>query len=497
MKKCSLILLIFFVLVIAENIYAASFDCRKARSEVERIICGNAELSTLDESLKEAYLQALKRTDIKRKTKVSQRQWLKNERNVCRNVECIKNAYEKRIQELGLLSSYGIIIFRPKQNTPTPMVPATSPKPEVTEHLMKIDQPQTKEPRPATNSIDDTSIIKISGNLSPDGKVSIFAGSKNLPGSRNGLSTKARFNYPFGITTDDKNLYVSEITNQTIRKIEIATGRVRTLAGRPGKREATDGVGKAARFRYPHGMATDGTNLYVADVGNHIIRKIVIATRRVTTLAGTVGRPGYADGKGSSAQFASPHDIVIVGKNLYVTESTNDTIRKIVIATGDVTTFAGTARACGFADGIDKTARFCAPEGITTDGVNLYIADSLNNTIRKIVIATGEVTTLAGPDNDICAREGWHGKCPGGSRDGLGSVARLNSPCFLTTDGVNLYVTERHRVVRKILISSGEVTTLSGTSRESGSTVGIMGITNDGKYLYVTDVLGHTILKIQ
>lgn len=97
-----LILGIFFLLTIAGNIDAASFDCGKATSEVEKIICGNDELSRLDESLNKAYLQALKRNDIKKRTIERQRLWLKNERNACKDAECMKKAYETRIKELIL-----------------------------------------------------------------------------------------------------------------------------------------------------------------------------------------------------------------------------------------------------------------------------------------------------------------------------------------------------------------------------------------------------------
>lgn len=113
--------IIFSLLFLLTTAQAASFDCAKAKTEVEKLICSNDELSKLDESLSEAYLRALNRTDIKQQTIKSQRQWLKYERNVCQNVECIKNAYETRIKELGLTSSFGIVIFRdPNRKTSSP-----------------------------------------------------------------------------------------------------------------------------------------------------------------------------------------------------------------------------------------------------------------------------------------------------------------------------------------------------------------------------------------
>jgi ankyrin repeat protein len=102
MKMHYLILGTFFLLVIAGNVFAASFDCEKATSEVEKLICGDEELSKLDDSLNRAYLLALKRKDIKAETIENQKQWLKNERDTCRNAGCIKAAYETRIKELGL-----------------------------------------------------------------------------------------------------------------------------------------------------------------------------------------------------------------------------------------------------------------------------------------------------------------------------------------------------------------------------------------------------------
>jgi hypothetical protein len=222
--------------------------------------------------------------------------------------------------------------------------------------------------------------------------VTLLAGSLGVYGSEDGTGTAARFFYPTGITTDGTNLYV--LDNQTIRKIVIATGEVTTLAGSAGSWGSADGTGSAARFWSPDGITTDGTNLYVADTSNSKIRKIVIATGAVTTFAGS-GSFGSTDGTGTAAQFGLPSGITTDGTNLYVADTSNNTIRKIVIATGAVTTLVGTAGYIGSVDATGAAALFDNPSGITTDGINLYVADTDNNAIRKIVIATGEVTTLA------------------------------------------------------------------------------------------------------
>jgi actin-related protein len=132
------------------------------------------------------------------------------------------------------------------------------------------------------------------------------------------------------------------------------------------------------------GITTDGTNLYVADFGNHQIRKIVIDNGTVTTFAGT-GSVGSTDNTtGTSAGFNNPRGITTDGTNLYVGDAGNHLIRKIVIDNGTVTTLAGTG-SIGSTDNTTGTlASFKFPSGMTTDGTNLYVVDQSNNLIRKI-----------------------------------------------------------------------------------------------------------------
>lgn len=139
----------------------------------------------------------------------------------------------------------------------------------------------------------------------------------------------------------------------------------------------------------------DGGDIYVSDTANHAIRKIVVATAAVSTLAGTPVQ-GAEDGIGSAAHFYYPDGMVADGAgNLFVADSFNHNIRKIVIPTGTVTTFAGSAAQAGNRDGTGKAARFDDPSGLAVDGAgNLYVADFGNRNIRKIVLATGVVTTL-------------------------------------------------------------------------------------------------------
>jgi hypothetical protein len=267
--------------------------------------------------------------------------------------------------------------------------------------------------------------------LSLSTAVTTFAGSSSGFGD-NAIGTSASFNNPYGITTDGTNLYVTDSNNHRIRKIVIDNGTVTTLAGQSDN-GSTDATGTSASFYKPREITTDGTNLYVVDFGNHRIRKIVISTGVVTTLAGS--SQGSTDGTGTSASFDAPYGITTDGTNLYVAESGEHKIRKIVISTGVVTTLAGSSQGnVNTAPG--TSARFYRPQGITTDGTNLYVVGD-NHRIRKIVIDNGTVTTLAGSSS--------------GFTDATGTSARFNNPNGITTDGTNLYVTDwdNHRI-RKI-----------------------------------------------
>lgn len=341
----------------------------------------------------------------------------------------------------------------------------------------------------------------IQKTLNLTGAVSTFAGKAGVAGSTDGIGSSARFFEPSWITTDGLNLYETEVNSKTVRKIDIATGAVTTIAGKSHTDGSTDGVGMAALFEAPLGITTDGTNLYVADASSGrsgqigaTIRKVAIATGVVTTLAGSATAIGSTDGIGTAALFNRPVGITTDGTILYVVDSGNATIRKVVIATGVVTTLAGTAGVQGSADGTGAAALFYFPSGITTDGTNLYVT---GNSIRKVVIATGVVTTVAGR-----AGVGVYG-----STDGTGMAALFYLPTGITTDGTNLYVADNYNnTIRKVVIATGVVTTLAGSARVSGSTDGIGsaanfywpgGITTDGTSLYVADSGNSIIRKIQ
>ena len=314
--------------------------------------------------------------------------------------------------------------------------------------------------------------------------LSLLAGKAGGSGNADDIGSVARFSSPQGLAMDAAgNVYVSDSNNNTIRKIVAATGVVTTLAGDPASTSSADGIGTAARFRGPSGLLVDGGDLYVADAVGRAVRKIVLATGAVSTVAGTLNTAGSTDGVGTAARFNVPGSLALEAGSLYVSDATDNTIRRIVLATGAVTTLAGTAGMGGSTDGTGAAARFENPSGLAADGAgNLYVADRFNNAIRKIVLATGAVTTLAG-------RAGTSG-----SIDGTGTAARFFYPTGVTTDKAgSLYVTDQFsNRLRKVETATGVVTTLS-----VGSLLNPTAVTLDGAgAVYVADTGRNTIARL-
>ncbi len=290
--------------------------------------------------------------------------------------------------------------------------------------------------------------------------VATFVGDAGIAGSANGTGLSAQFNSPNGLAFDQLgNLYVADILNNTIRKVTPA-GVVTTLAGTAGVTGSADGAGPAAQFNQPDGMAIDsGDNLYVADYGNDTIRMVTPAGV-VTTLAGVAGLAGSANGTGNGALFSGPRAVTLdPAGNLYVSDGSN-TIRKIAPG-AVVTTLAGTAGVTGSADGQGAAAQFNGPRGLRVDAAgNLWVADRDNDLIRMISPA-GLVTTVAG----LAGAEG--------DADGTGAGARLGLPYGLVFDPAgNLYFTEEDGETVRMITPGGTVSTLAGLPYSTGSADG-------------------------
>lgn len=218
--------------------------------------------------------------------------------------------------------------------------------------------------------------------ITPTADVTTVAGNGTNT-TTDGNGTAATFNTPVSVAVDAAgNLYVLEYWGGVVRKITPA-GDVTTLAG-SSPRGFADGTGPAAKFGSGYNIAIDASgNLYVADSSNHRIRKIT-PTGVVTTLAGT-GTPGAVDGPGNSATFSSPGGVAVDAHgNVYVADSGNSLLRRITPA-GVVSTLAGQKGITGGQDGIGAAATFAQPLGLTINAAGtLYVADTFGNLIRKV-----------------------------------------------------------------------------------------------------------------
>ena len=322
-------------------------------------------------------------------------------------------------------------------------------------------------------------------DISQYGLTTTFAGNTAL-GATN-PSYPAR---PFGIAVDVAgNIYVTDCGNNIIRKFT-PDGQATTLAG-SGAAGSANGKGAAASFNYPYGIAVDGSgNVYIADSGNNLIRKIT-PDGTVSTLAGS-GATGSADGNAATASFGFPMALAVdANGNVYVADYYYDLIRKVT-PNGDVTTIAGTGT-YGSADGTGTLASFNHPQGIAIDKAGiLYIADTDNYYIM-ILKQTVEVTTFAGTGAP-------------GITNGTGAAAGFGNPTGIAVDiSGNLYVGDDVNYIVRKITPAGVVTTLSGSSFPgSANGIGALadfglpdGVAVDKNYnVYVADYNNSPIRKI-
>ncbi len=263
----------------------------------------------------------------------------------------------------------------------------------------------------------------------------------------------ASFRQPYGVAVDDSgNVYVADFGNNLIRKIS-SSGLVTTLAG-SGNAGSSNGIGAAASFNSPIGLAVDRVgNVYVADYGNQMIR-MISPSGMVTTLAGT-GTKGSANGAGNASTFNEPTGIAIDNSltinsgTIYIADQGNNMIR-MINTYGTVSTLAGTGTR-GSANGAANASTFNKPTGVAADNLgNVYVADGSNNMIRKIN-PSGVVSTLAGTGSI-------------GSTNGPGAAASFTSPFGVTSDASgNVFVADQGNNLIRMINSSGVVSTLAGS----------------------------------
>lgn len=264
------------------------------------------------------------------------------------------------------------------------------------------------------------------------------------------------------------NQYIADIYNNTVRKVDAATGIITTVAGNgiPGF-SGDNAAATSARLNYPSGVALDASgNLYIADAGNYSVRKVNTATGIITTVAG-IGALGFNgdNGAATSAQLSFLQDVALdASGNLYIADTGNNRIRLVNAATGIITTVAGDGTQ-GFSgdNGIATSAKLDSPQDVALDASgNLYIADLYNNRVRMVNKATGIISTVAGDGT-----YGFNGN------NGIATSAQLSNPWSVTLDASgNFYIADGGSSrIRKVNTATGIITSVAGN--------GIQGFSGD------------------
>lgn len=273
-----------------------------------------------------------------------------------------------------------------------------------------------------------------------------------------GPAIAAQLNQPSGVGVDGLgNIYIADQANHRLRKVIVATGIITTVAGTTWGFSGDNGPAIAAQLDSPVDVAADNAgNIYIADYNNHRIRKIFIATDIITTVAGTTSGLSGDNGLATAAQLNQPSGVAVDGAgNIFIADYENHRIRKVITPTGIITTVAGTTFGFSGDNGPATAAQLDRPVRVILDGLgNLYIADQNNHRVRKIIAATGIITTIAGTT-------------PGFSGDnGLATAAQLSFPTGLAFDSAgDLYIADTgNSRIRKVVMTSGIITTVVGTT---------------------------------
>lgn len=322
--------------------------------------------------------------------------------------------------------------------------------------------------QPAGITVDKSGNIYIadSGNyairkITTTGIVTTLAGQSPplaTSGNVDGPALSAKFGVIKGITTDEAgNLYVTDTTYNTVRKISLVSGSwiVSTLV------PLTAGLKNPISITYD----TFSGNLFVSDAGNFVIRKIT-PTGTMSTFAGTLGVLGGIDGVPGTGTFGSPSGLVADGNgNLYCVDSPSSTLRKIS-SSGTISTIAGYIGAIGLLDGPqnNSTAQFSQPFGIAIDTKgNLYVTDQANLTLIRQITNSGTISTLAGA------------LASAGRADGTGAQANFNQPHALTVDSSGtIYVADTgSSTIRKMVNATATVPAVP--TLNSGTISGTLG----------------------
>ena len=281
-----------------------------------------------------------------------------------------------------------------------------------------------------------------------------------------GPATSASLRFPFNVAVDEAgNVYVADTENQRVRRVDAGSGEMTTVAGSGGFGFGGDGgPATSASFRYPWGVAVDraGT-VYVADGKNHRIRRVDGGSGEITTVAGS-GAYGFSGdgGAATSARMAAAYGVAVDGAgNVYIADWGSHRIRRADGGSAEISTVAGTGEYGFDGDEVSATsANLAAPHGVAVDGAgNVFIADTQNHRIRRVDAGSGEITTVAGTGAEGASGDG-----------GPATSASLRFPFSVAVDGAgNLYVADtNNHLIRRVDGASGVITTVAGTGAQGG-----------------------------
>jgi hypothetical protein len=346
----------------------------------------------------------------------------------------------------------------------------------------------------------------LSGELQSIGIILTLAGVAGSSGAINGIGTNSQFNCPIGVAISPDGLFalVGDRLNHLIRRIILSTASVSTLAGVAGSSGAINGIGTNSKFNYPVGVAIspDGLFALVAESNNHLIRQIILSTASVSTLAGVAGAAGAINGIGTNSKLNAPDGVSISPDGLFalIGDNSNHLIRHIILSTASVSTLAGVAGSSGAINGIGTNSKFSNVRGvsISPDGLFALVGDFGNHLIRQIVLSTASVSTLAGVAGSS------------GAINGIGTNSKFKNPhgVPISRDGLFALVGEEsNHLIRQIILSTASVSTLAGVAGAAGAINGIgtnsklnapdgVSISPDGFFALVGDALNHLIRQI-
>jgi len=334
------------------------------------------------------------------------------------------------------------------------------------------------------------------------GNISTFAGGNGFSFSGDGGPATAAQVPVRRLTIVNGQLYLSDGNNARIRKIDLSTNIITTVAGNGSELylisgfSGDGGPATSAALKKPEGVVVDASgNIYFTDKDNHRIRKVDATTGNISTIAGT-GTSGFSGdgGVATAAQINGPSSIAVdANGNVYFSDLGNHRVRKIDAGTGNISTFAGVGTSGFSGDGsLATAAQLNSPKGLALDASgNLYIVDANNYRVRKVEATTGNISTIVGNGSSASNGDG-----------GLATAAQINTPEGIAIDKAgNIYITEAFILeskVRKIDAVTGNISTIAGKFGFAASSNGDGGLAT-AAYLFqpkgiVVDAVGNVYI---